>query len=169
MSETEILKKATELKETTKRLGNAPLGKLLLTLSLPGMGSMITLALYNLVDTFWVAKLGYQAIAALTVVFPYHILVIAISVGSGIGINSLTSRRFGGENIEDNNHAAGQVFPLAGFLGFIFLIAAVFFPRPILAVSGAIPDIMNFAIQYLIIIGFGMPFFFFQIMEMVLI
>jgi Na+-driven multidrug efflux pump len=84
----------TELKETTERLGYAPLWRLILSLSLPGMASMVTMALYNLVDTFWVAKLGYQAIAALTIVLPYQILIIAIGVGTGIGISSLASRRF---------------------------------------------------------------------------
>ncbi|HUU64503.1 MAG TPA: MATE family efflux transporter [Dehalococcoidales bacterium] len=127
------------------------------------MASMITMALYNIIDTFWVARLGYQAIAALTVVLPYHILVIAISVGSGIGINALTSRRFGERNIEATNHVAGQIFSLAGFLGVIFLVAAVFFSEPILIMSGATPDIMDFATQYLTILGFGMPFIFFMI------
>ncbi len=127
------------------------------------MASMITMALYNIIDTFWVARLGYQAIAALTVVLPYHILVIAISVGSGIGINALTSRRFGERNIEATNHVAGQVFWLAGFLGVIFLLAAVFFSEPILILSGATPDIMDLATQYLTVLGFGMPFIFFMI------
>lgn len=154
----------TELKETTERLGKAPLGRLILSLSLPGMASMTTLALYNIIDTFWVAKLGYQAIAALTVVIPYHILVIAIGIGSGIGINALASRRFGERNIEATNHIAGQVFSLAGFFGAIYLMAAVFFPEPILTVSGATPDIMDFATQYLVIIGLGTPFILFMLM-----
>ena len=144
-------------------MGSAPLGRLLLSLSLPGMASMITMALYNIVDTFWVARLGYQAIAALTIVLPYYILVIAISVGSGIGINALTSRRFGERNIETTNHVAGQIFSLAGFLGVIFLVAAVFFSEPILIMSGATPDIMDYATQYLTVLGFGMPFIFFMI------
>jgi len=79
------------------------------------MASMITLTLYNLVDTFWVSKLGYRAIAALTIVLPYHVLIMAIGVGIGIGIGALTSRRFGERNIEATNHAAGQVFSLAAF------------------------------------------------------
>ena len=145
-------------------MGYAPLGRLLLSLSLPGMASMITMALYNIIDTFWVARLGYQAIAALTVVLPYHILVIAIGVGTGIGINALASRRFGERNIEATNHVAGQIFSLAGLSGVIFLIAAVFFAEPILTICGATPDIMDLATQYLTVIGFGIPFVFFMIM-----
>ncbi len=151
------------MKETTERLGSAPLGRLLLSLSLPGMASMITIALYNIIDTFWVARLGYQAIAALTVVIPYYILAIAISIGTGIGVNALTSRRFGERNIEATNHVAGQIFWLAGFLGVIFLVAAVFFAGSILTVSGATPDIIDLATQYLTLLGFGMPFLFFMI------
>jgi len=75
---------SAELDETTERLGTHPLGRLLLRLSLPSVASMITMSLYSLVDTFWVAKLGYQAIAATTIIFPYFILAIAVGVGSGI-------------------------------------------------------------------------------------
>ena len=145
-------------------MGYAPLWRLILSLSLPGMASMITLTLYNLVDTFWVSKLGHQAIAALTIVFPYHILIIAIGVGTGVGIGALTSRRFGERNIETTNHAAGQVFSLAVFYGAIFLVAAAFFSEPILTMIGATPDIMDFATQYLVILGFGTPFMFFLLM-----
>ena len=155
----------TELKETTERLGYAPLWRLLLSLSLPGMASLVTMALYNLVDTFWVAKLGYQAIAALTIVLPYQILAIAIGVGTGVGISSLASRRFGERNIEATNQVAGQIFPLAGFFGVSFLAVAVFFPEPILTICGATPDIMDFATQYLTTIGFGMPLFLFMMMS----
>ena len=154
----------TELKETTERLGYAPLWRLILSLSLPGMASMVTMALYNFVDTFWVARLGHQAIAALTIVLPYQILIIAIGVGTGIGISSLASRRFGERNIEATNHVAGQIFPLAGGFGVIFLAAAVFFPEPILTICGATPDIMDFATQYLTIVAWGTPFLFFMMM-----
>ncbi len=152
-----------ELKESTERLGSAPLGRLLLSLSLPGMASMITLALYNIIDTFWVARLGHEAIAALTIVMPIHVLVIAVSVGTGIGISSLTSRRFGERNIEATNHIAGHIFSIAAFFGSIFILAAVFFAQPMLIIGGATPDIMDYATQYLVIILFGAPFLIFAI------
>ena len=139
------------------------MGRLLLSLSLPAMASLITVALYSIIDIFWLGRLGYQAIAALTITLPYYILVIAISVGTGVGINALASRRFGERRIEAANHVAGQVFSLAGFFGVIFLLAAVFFAESILIMSGATPDIMDFATQYLIVLGFGMPFMFFMV------
>jgi putative MATE family efflux protein len=123
------------------------------------------MALYNIIDTFWVARLGHEAIAALTVILPYSILIMAIGVGTGIGVSSLTSRRFGEGDIEATNHIAGQVFPITGLFGGIFLIAAVFFPQPILDICGATPDIMDFGTQYLTIIGFGGPFVFFALVS----
>ena len=152
-----------KLQETTKRLGDAPLGKLLLSLSLPGIASMITMALYNIIDTFWVARLGYRAIAALTIVMPYHILIIAIGAGTGIGVSALTSRRFGEGNAGATNHVAGQIFPLAVLLGSVFLAAAVFFSHTILTICGATPDIMDYATQYMVIISFGAPFLVFSV------
>jgi putative MATE family efflux protein len=153
-----------KVKDTTERLGYAPLGRLLLGLSLPGMASMITIALYNIIDTFWVARLGHEAIAALTIILPYHILIIAVAVGTGVGMSALTSRRFGERNVEAANHAAGQVFFLSIVLGGIFLISAVFFPRPLLVILGATPDIIDFGTEYLVIIGLGFPLFVFSIM-----
>ena len=127
------------------------------------MASMITLALYNIIDTFWVARLGHEAIAALAIVMPFHILVIAVSVGTGIGISSLASRRFGEGNIEVTNHIAGHIFIITGFFGSIFLATFVFFARPMLTIGGATPDIIDYATQYLVIIAFGIPFLVYSI------
>ena len=145
------------MQEYTERLGYAPLGRLLLRLSLPGIASTVTASLYNIVDTFWVARLGHEAIAALTIVFPYQILFIAAAVGTGIGITSLVSRRFGEKNLEATDHIAGQIFFLSAGLGLIFLLAAVFFSERILVAFGATPDILDFADQYLVIISYGAP------------
>jgi len=151
------------LQEHTERLGYAPLGKLLLSLSLPSVAATVSVSLYNIVDTFWVARLGHEAIAALTIVFPYQILVIAVTVGTGIGIGALVSRRFGEGNIEATNHAAGQVFFLSVFWGLIFMMAAVFFSKSILTTFGATPDIMEYGTQYLVITAYGIPQIFFAL------
>ena len=148
------------LSEDTERLGTMPPGRLLLRLSLPGMASMATMATYNIIDTLWLSKIGHEAIAALTVVLPFHILVIAASVGSGVGINSLVSRRFGERDIEAANHIAGQIFPLSVFFSLLFIVAATFFTRQVLAVAGATADIMEYGVQYLVVISFGTPFIF---------
>ena len=149
---------AADLRETTRRLGEAPIGKLLIRLSGPAMLSMLTISLYNFFDAFWVAKLGHEAIAAVTVTIPFQVIIIAISVGSGIGINALVSRRFGEKNVEATNRTAGQIFPIAAFFGIVLMLVAVFLPRPILTLYGATPDVLDMATQYLTTIAYGIPF-----------
>jgi putative MATE family efflux protein len=145
------------MKEYTERLGNAPLGRLLITLSLPGIASTITTSLYNIVNTLWVARLGHEAIAALTIVFPYQILFYAVGGGTGIGISALVSRRFGERNIEFTNHVAGQIFFISAFWGLLFMMTAVFFSDSILPAIGATPDIMEYSKQYFVITSYGAP------------
>src|SRR4030042_1826629 len=111
----------------TERLGSASLGRLLIALSLPGIASTITTSLYNIVDTIWVASIGHEAIAALTISFPYQILFYAIGGGTGIGISALVSRRFGEKNIDATNRVAGQIFFLSAFWGLLFMLVSVFF------------------------------------------
>jgi len=141
----------------TERLGYAPLGRLLVALSLPGIASTITTSLYNIVNTIWVARLGHEAIAALTIVFPYQILFYAIGGGTGIGISALVSRRFGERNIEATNRVAGQIFFISVLWGMLFMIVAVFFAERILPVMGATPDIMEYSKQYFVITSYGAP------------
>ncbi len=145
------------MQKYTERLGTAPLGRLLIALSLPGIASSITTALYNIVDTIWVGRLGHEAIAALTIVFPYQILFYAIGGGTGIGISALVARRFGENNIEDTNRVAGQIFFLSAFWGFLFMLVAVTFADSILPLIGATPDIMEYSKVYFTITSYGAP------------
>ena len=149
---------SVEIKEATKNLGQAPLTKLLLKLSLPAMASMATMAFYNLINTFWVSRLGYEPIAVITIMMPYFMFSVAIASGIGIGVNALVSRRFGEKNIEAADRACGQIFPLSAFFGLIFIVAAVGFPSQILTLCGARPELIDLATPYLKITGLGVPF-----------
>ena len=80
---------------------------------------MVATSVYNIVDTFWVARLGHEAIAALNIVFPYQILTIAVGIGTGVGMSALVSRRFGERNGEAaTDRRAG--FLLGLFWGLLF-------------------------------------------------
>ncbi|MGD1118011.1 MAG: MATE family efflux transporter [Dehalococcoidales bacterium] len=145
------------MQEYTTRLGDAPLGRLLMKLSLPGMASTISTSLYNIINTIWVSRIGYEAIAALTVNFPYQILYYAIGGGTGIGIAALVSRRFGENNPDATNHVAGQIFCLSALWGLLFILISVSFPDQIVRILGATPDIVKYSKQYLVITAFGAP------------
>ena len=157
--------KPDDLHETTARLGTERLSKLLLRLSVPSIISMVTISLYHLADTFWLGQVSYQAIAAVTITFPFYIAVIAIGVGTGVGANALASRRFGERNIEATNQVAGQIFPLTAIFGVVFIIVSVCFARQVATLLGATPDIVALTADYLVFIGWGMPFFLFQLMS----
>jgi putative MATE family efflux protein len=156
--------KFDELDQATARLGTEQLGKLFPRLSTPSILSMIAMSLYMLADTFWLGRVSYDAIAAITVTFPFYYVVYAIGLGSGVGANALASRRFGERNIEATNHVAGQMFPLTAIFGVILIVISVFFARPLAALLGAPPGIMDLTVQYLVFFGWGIPFILFRLM-----
>jgi putative MATE family efflux protein len=156
--------KLDELQETTARLGTERLSKLLLRLGGPSMASMVAMSFYSLADTFWLGQLSYEAVAAIAVTFPFYTIVFAIGLGSGVGANALASKRFGERNIEATNQVAGQVFPLTAIFGVVFIIASVFFARPLAAVLGAPPEVVNLTVDYLVFCGWGIPFVLFRLM-----
>jgi putative MATE family efflux protein len=156
--------KFDELHETTARLGTERLSKLFPRLSAPSMVSMVAMSLYYLADTFWLGRVSYDAIAAITITFPFYYVVFSIGLGSGIGANSLASRRFGERNLEATNRVAGQVFPLTAIFGIVFMIPSIFFARPLAALLGAPPQIIDLTTQYLVYFGWGIPFVLFRVM-----
>lgn len=107
---------------TMNKMGEQPIPKLLLTMGLPMILSMILQAFYNIVDSYFVscivdstsgANLGEYATNALTLAFPIQMLMIAIGVGTGVGINSILSKTLG----EQNSHKVAQIAGNAIFLG----------------------------------------------------
>ena len=99
------MQEATKQFEQNK-MGTAPMFPLILSMSLPAMFSMLVQALYNVVDSYFVAKLSENALTAVSLVFPIQNLLIAVAVGTGVGINSLISRRLGEGHREEADHAA---------------------------------------------------------------
>ncbi len=152
------------MKEYTERLGTDSIGRLLVRLSIPGIASSISTTLYNIVDTIFVGTLGFRAISALTIVFPYQILFYAIGGGTGTGIGALVSRRFGEKKVDEANRVAGQTFFLSLFWGLFFILIAAFFHDPILRVIGAKSDYFDYALQYFVIISYGSPLVIFTIL-----
>jgi putative MATE family efflux protein len=156
--------KYDELQESTARLGAERLSRLFPRLSVPSMVSMLAMSLYVLADTFWLGRVSYEAIAAITITFPFYIVIFAIGLGSGIGANALASRRFGERDIEATNQVAGQSFPLTAIFGIIFIIPSVFFAKPLAALLGATPQIIDMTAEYLVFFGWGIPFILFRVM-----
>ena len=77
------------------KMGVMPINKLILTMSLPMMASMLVQALYNIVDSVFVAQISENALTAVSLAFPMQSLMIAVATGTGVGVNALLSKRLG--------------------------------------------------------------------------
>lgn len=148
------------LKNGSAFMGEDDVTALLYRFSVPAIVGMLVMATYNVVDTFFVAKLGSEAIAALSVAFPLQMLMGAIGIGSGMGAASLVSRSLGAENKEEAENALGQVITLALIFGLIIAVGGFFYLRPLLVFLGTTPDIIGLTEEYLLVITTGSAMFF---------
>lgn len=105
------------------RMGTEHIPSLLMKMALPMMLSMLVQALYNVVDSIFVAKISEDALTALSVAFPLQNLMIAFATGLGVGINSLLSRALGEKDRQKADAAAGNglFLELCAALLFVFI------------------------------------------------
>ncbi|MDO5414853.1 MAG: MATE family efflux transporter [Bacillota bacterium] len=148
---------------THNKMGEMPVGRLILNMSWPAILSMLIQAFYNVVDSFFVSRLGEEALAALTYVNPIQFLIISFGVGTGVGINSLISRRLGAGRIEEANLAACHGYRLAFFNWGLFAIIGLFFAKPIMNLMSDNPYIIESGVIYMQIITIGCVFVMVQI------
>lgn len=133
------------------KMGTMPVGRLLFNMSLPMMISMLVQALYNIVDSIFVAKLSENALTAVSLAFPLQTLLIAVGTGTGVGMNALLSKALG----EHDTKKANKIASNAAFLYFlsyiVFLILGFTIVKPFYAsqIKNADKEIMNMGIDYL--------------------
>ncbi len=157
---------ATEVKEENK-MGTMPVGKLIFNMSLPMMVSMLVQALYNIVDSIFVAKLSENALTAVSLAFPLQTLLIAVGAGTGVGMNALLSKSLGEKNFKKANDTAANaaVLYILSYILFLILGFSVVKPFYLSKIGNADVEIMEMGIEYLstvMIFSFGLftQFFF---------
>lgn len=136
----------------TVRMGYMPVGRLLATMSGPAIFSMLINALYNIIDSIFVAQIGEDALTAVTIGGPIQFFMVSMGVGTGVGINSLISRRLGAKKFEDANNAANSGLKLAIFNWLIFVIFGIFFAKPFIEIFSNDPSIVKQGVSYLSIV-----------------
>lgn len=134
------------------------MGPLIFSMALPAMISMLINALYNIVDSIFVARFSKDALSAVSLVFPLQSLVVAIGVGTGVGVNSLIARRLGEKRQLHANSAAEHGIALAAIGGLVFLLIGFVLSGPFLAVFDAGESVYTQAVQYSHI-AVGLSFF----------
>ena len=157
---------ATEVKEENK-MGTMPVGKLIFNMSLPMMVSMLVQALYNIVDSIFVAKLSENALTAVSLAFPLQTLLIAVGACTGVGMNALLSKSLGEKNFKKANDTAANaaVLYILSYILFLILGFSVVKPFYLSQIGNADVEIMEMGIEYLstvMIFSFGLftQFFF---------
>lgn len=129
-----------------------PEGKLLFGMGAPLAISMLIQAVYNIVDSIFVSYLGENALTAVSLSFPIFILMISVAVGTGIGINSLISRRLGAKRHEEAEQAAGNGLVLMLIATLVFVLLGVFGTRPFMRAYTDNAQTYAYGVSYLSII-----------------
>ena len=142
------------------KMGTMPVNKLLINMALPMMISMLVQALYNIVDSIFVAKLSENALTAVSLAFPLQTLLIAVGTGTGVGMNALLSKSLGEKNFKKANKTATNAAFIYAFSYIVFLILGFTIVKPFYRsqVGSADAEIMTMGVDYLstvMIFSFG--------------
>ena len=136
----------------SNKMGTAPVPRLLLGMAIPLMLSLLVQSLYNIVDSIYVSGLGQSALTATSLAYPVQLLMIALGVGTSVGINALLSRLLGqGKRSEVSSGAVTGVL-LAAASSLIFMIVGLFLAGPIASAMTADPEIASLCRDYLSIV-----------------
>lgn len=145
------MEQTKEIKKENK-MGTMPVVKLIFNMSLPAILSMTVLAMYNVVDSIFVGNFSQKGLTALSIAYPMQLLLISVSVGTAVGVNSLVSRKLGEREFDEANSAAAHGLVTCIFSYLLFLLLGIFAVKPFMGVFTNDPEIMQFGIDYLRIV-----------------
>ena len=137
--------------QTENKMGVMSVNKLLITMSLPMMISMLVQALYNIVDSIFVSKINEYALRAVSLAFPIQSLMIAVAVGTAVGLNAFLAKTLGEKDYEKANVIAenGVFIEFASFL--VFAVIGLLVSRPFFLSQTDIPEVAEYGTIYLTI------------------
>ena len=147
------------------KMGTMPIRKLMLSMGIPMIISMVLQAVYNIVDSAFVSNMsgvGEAALNALTLAFPMQMLMVAIGIGTGVGTNALLAKSLGQGDIEKVNKVSGNGIFLAAVIYVVFLFFGMFGVKAYIVSQTANTLISEMAIDYLricCVVSFGIVFF----------
>ena len=130
------------------KMASSPMMKLIISMSLPSMFSMLIQALYNIVDSMFIAHYSHEGLTAISLVFPIQMLLIAVAVGTGVGINSLVSRRLGEKRFAEADSAATHGLLLSLVSWVVFIILGFLFIDPYFSMMQASEQVKQFSCTY---------------------
>ena len=122
--------------------------EILLKIAPPVMLAQLIQALYNIVDSFFVGKYSSDALTALSVIYPIQLIIVALAVGTGVGVNTYMARKFAQGRLKQADDTAGTGMILAIFTWIVFSIISTIIMRPYVMTSAKSPDAIESAIIY---------------------
>lgn len=125
-----------------------PVFPLLLSMAAPMVLSMLIQSLYNIVDSIFVARLGTEALTAVSLVYPLQNIVLSLSVGVGVGINSVIARKLGEQKPEEANKAASIGMGLTFIHCILIIIFGLLVTKPFLSIFTSDPQTLAWACRY---------------------
>ncbi len=145
--------------QTENKMGVMSVNKLLISMSLPMMASMLVQALYNIVDSIFVSRIDENALTAVSLAFPIQTLMIALGGGTGVGVNAILSKSLGEKDFEKADKAAanGVFLSLVSYL--VFLLVGLVVVKPFYLSQTTDAQIIAYGKQYLTLVccfSFGM-------------
>ena len=146
---------------TENKMGVMPINKLLLGMSVPMMFSMLVQALYNIVDSIFVARISEDALTAVSLAFPLQSLLIALAGGTCVGLNAVLSKALGEKNYEKVNKSATNAIFLMVINIIVFFIIGIVAVKPFYTSQTTDAEIVTYGVQYLSIVltcSFGIFF-----------
>lgn len=146
-----------EPQQEENKMGVMPINKLLITMSLPIIISMLVQACYNIVDSIFVAQISENALTAVSLAFPAQNLLIAFAGGTAVGINALLARSLGEKNQERANGIANHAVVIWIIMSIIFAIIGLTCGRLFFSAQTSDSEILNLGVQYFTIVV-GMSF-----------
>ena len=135
-------------RSTDARMGTAPVLGLIIKMSLPSMFSMLISALYNIVDSIFVSKIGETALSAVSLIYPLQMLNVAVAVGTGVGLASLISRRLGAGRRDEAQTAATNGLFLAAVSWLLFLFIGTVIIKPFVGIFTDNPALYEASVTY---------------------
>lgn len=134
--------------EKKNPMGYKPIFPLLMSMAIPPMISMLIQSLYNIVDSIFVAKIGEEALTAISLIYPLQNLSLAFSCGIGIAMNAFIARSLGAHDEKQASHIASQGLVMSILHSMLFVILGLFFIRPFVELFTNNPTVIDYGVEY---------------------
>lgn len=155
----------SSISSSQNKMGTMPVTRLILNMSLPMMFSMFIQALYNIIDSIFVAKIAEDALTAVSLAFPIQNLMISFAVGTGVGVNALLSKKLGEKNQSEVNKSAmnGLFLSICTFISFVIL--GLLFLETYFYSQTSNLEIISYGLKYCKVVLYASIFIFLGIMS----